>query len=95
MKNITGCITIIAANGLPVPYLGYVECELIIMGKVFKTMDFFVTGNLVDPVLRQRRVERPGTISSELWPAYVESIKGNVSGPKWASCHFAMIIAIT
>ena len=26
MKDITGCITITAANGLPVPYLGYVEC---------------------------------------------------------------------
>ena len=97
MKDITGCITITAANGLPVPYLGYLECELVIMGKVFKDMGFLVTRDLVDPVMRQRRVERPGiigcnilqrvgrTLSSELGPGYLESIKVNDSGPKWAS----------
>ena len=67
------------------------------MGKVFKDMGFLVTRDLVDPVLRQRRVERPGiigcnilqrvgrTLSSELGPGYLESIKVNDSGPKWAS----------
>ena len=77
MKDITGCITITAANGLPMPYLGYVEYELVVM--------------------RQRRVDRPGmiccnilqrlgrTLSSELGPGYLESIKVNDSGPKWAS----------
>ena len=54
--DMTGCITITAANGLPVPYLGYVECELVIMGKVFKNMDFLIKRDLMDPDVRQRRV---------------------------------------
>ena len=37
LKDITGWISITAANGLPVPYLGYVECEVIVLGKVLRT----------------------------------------------------------
>ena len=51
MKDITGWISITAANGLPVPYLGYVECELVLMGKIFKIWDFWspkIQWNLTD-----------------------------------------------
>ena len=57
MKDITGCISITAANGLLVLYLGYVACVLIIMGKVFKDMGFLVTGDKMNPVVQQQRVE--------------------------------------
>lgn len=96
MKDIAGWISVTAANGLPVPYLGYVECEMIILGQVFKEMGFLVTRDPVDPVMRQRKLERPGIIgcnilrrvgtilASELGPRYLESIRVNDSGPKWA-----------
>ena len=56
LKDITGWISIKAANGLPVPDLGYVECEVIALGKVFKALGFLVTRDPVDPVLRQRKI---------------------------------------
>ena len=97
LKDITGWISITAANGLPVNYIGYVECEVIVLGKVFKDMGFLVTRDPEDSVLRQRKVERPGiigcnilhtvgtTLASELGPRYLESIKVNENGPQWAS----------
>ena len=96
LKDITGWISITAANGLPVPYLGYVECEVIVLGKVFKDMGFLVTRDPVEPILRQRKVERPGIIgcnilhrvrtilASELGPRYLESIKVYIKNNNWA-----------
>ena len=95
MKDITGWISITAANGLPVPYLGYVECELVVMGKVFKDMGFLVTRDSVGVDIQQK-VDRPGiigcnilsrvgnTLAAELGPTYLESIHVDETGSQWA-----------
>ena len=52
LKDISRWISITAANGLPVPYIGYVECEVIVLGKIFNDTGFLVTRDPVDPDLR-------------------------------------------
>ena len=63
--DITGWIPIAAANGLPVPYIGYVDGELVVMRKVFKDMGFLATRDSVGAD-RQQKVDRPGIIGCNI-----------------------------
>ncbi|KAK3090231.1 hypothetical protein FSP39_010232 [Pinctada imbricata] len=55
-----------AANGLDIPYIGYIECDLEVMGRTFPKMGFLVVKDPVDGALSTRKKEVPGVIGSNI-----------------------------
>lgn len=51
-----------AANGLDIPYLGYLETTIGILGKTLPKMGILVVKNSSDPAIQSRREQVPGLL---------------------------------
>ncbi|XP_041967264.1 uncharacterized protein K02A2.6-like [Alosa sapidissima] len=51
-----------AANGLAIPYLGYIELDLEVLGKVLPKIGVLVVTDALDPTTRQQKTTVPGLL---------------------------------
>ena len=59
-------IAITSTQGLPVPYVGFVEADLLISGQRLPGMGFFVVKDPTDHKMAQRKRDVPGLIGSNI-----------------------------
>lgn len=55
-----------AANGLDIPYLGYLETTIGILGKTLPKMGILVVKNSVDPAIQLKREQVPGLLGMNI-----------------------------
>lgn len=55
-----------AANGLDIPYLGYVELDVEVLGKVLPRMGILVVKDPPDPLVRRRKNVVPGLLGMNI-----------------------------
>ena len=55
-----------AANGYEIPYSGYVELDVVVLGKTFPSMGILVVRDPVDPFTRQQKQAVPGLIGMNI-----------------------------
>ena len=51
-----------AANGISIPYVGYIEVDVDVMGKTLSNIGVLIVKDLLDPYTRQRKENRPGIL---------------------------------
>lgn len=51
-----------AANGLDIPYCGYLELEVEVLGKTLPKMGVLIMRDLLDPLIRQQKLAVPGLL---------------------------------
>lgn len=51
-----------AANGLAIPYLGYIELDLEVLGKVLPKIAVLIVADALDPTTRQQKMTVPGLL---------------------------------
>lgn len=51
-----------AANGYEIPYSGYVELDITVLGKTFQNMGILVVRDPIDPLTRQQKQAVPGLL---------------------------------
>lgn len=64
--DVSSFIKITGANGLEIPYLGYVELDLVAFGKVFPNMGFLVVKDPEEGPLSVRKRNVPGVIGCNI-----------------------------
>ncbi len=66
VKDTTSWMKISAANGLEVPYMGYIEAEVEVMGQVFQKVGILVVKDPLNAAMLQRKAEVPGIVGSNI-----------------------------
>lgn len=67
LVDITKFLSISAANGGDIPYLGYIECKLEAMGQTFPGMGFLVVKDPAEGQMKIRKNMVPGVIGSNIF----------------------------
>jgi hypothetical protein len=70
-------IQITAANGWSVPYVGYTELDIRIMGKIYPKMGFLIVKESGTPQFAARKKLVPGVIGSNIFQVIQDSGKDN------------------
>lgn len=55
-----------AANGLGIPYIGYLELDITVLNKTFSNMGVLVVKNLEDPCMREKKSSVPGLLGMNI-----------------------------
>ena len=58
----SGWLTLTAANGLDIPYVGYFELDVEVLGITVPKRGILMVGDSADPGSRQRKEEVPGLL---------------------------------
>ncbi len=66
VKDATSWLKISAANGLEIPYVGFIETSLNVMGHSLQRVGILVVKDPTDPVMRKRKEEYPGIIGCNI-----------------------------
>ena len=77
LLDVSSYIKITAANGLSVPYLGYLELNVTVLGHTFNRMGFLVVKDPTDQAFLEKKRAVPGVIGSNIF----RSMKGVFSCP--------------
>ena len=65
-----------AANGLAIPYLGYLELDLEVLGKTLPKIGVLVVRDALDATTRQQKISVPGLLGmNAISPCYQELFK--------------------
>lgn len=73
-------IHIAGAQGLDVPYLGYVELDVTALGHVFPKMGFLFVKDLTDTPLATKKLDCPGVLGANVFNCIVSKL-GETDGP--------------
>ncbi|XP_073720501.1 uncharacterized protein [Misgurnus anguillicaudatus] len=71
-----GWLTLKAANGLSIPYLGYLELDVKIMGKILPKCGVLVVKDPTDPVTKLKRKNVPGLVGMNIIKDCSEILSG-------------------
>ena len=84
LVDITERLSLSAANGGEIPYLGYIECNLQALGHTFENMGFLVVKDPANEVVAQRKKAVPGVIGSNVFKSMNDTLLNldNIS-EKW------------
>lgn len=74
LVDITDILSLSAANGGEIPYLGYIECNLQALGHTFKDMGFLVVKDPINEVVGQRKRNVPGVIGSNVFKSMGDTL---------------------
>lgn len=74
LVDITDILSLSAANGGEIPYLGYIECNLQALGHTFKDMGFLVVKDPINEVVGQRKRKVPGVIGSNVFKSMGDTL---------------------
>ena len=77
VRDVSQMIRISAAQGLDIPYVGYIELPLQIMGHAFENMGFLIVRDPVGTPLLQRKKLVPGVIGSNIFRDVREELSRN------------------
>ena len=77
VRDVSQLIRISAAQGLDIPYVGYIELPLQIMGHAFENMGFLIVRDPVGTPLLQRNKLVPGVIGSNIFRDVREELSRN------------------
>ena len=95
LEDVSQFIKISAANGLEIPYLGYVELDMQALGRTFPRMGFLIVKDPKNTPIAQRKKEVPGVIGcnvlnlmhtklySDLGQSYMSTISTCFQEDKW------------
>ena len=67
LVDIQQFLTISAANGLAIPYLGYIETNIEVLGRTFDNVGFLVVRDPSDGPMVERKKRVPGVIGSNIF----------------------------
>ena len=93
-EDVSAHLTISGANGLEIPFLGYVELNFKINGCAFRNMGFLVVKDPLEPSVVDRKTRVPGVLGSNVLrdmkrtlqlEAGKESIKDLAKEHSWAN----------
>lgn len=60
------CLTLKAANGLAIPYLGYLELDVHLLGRTLPKMGILVTRDPADPAAQPQKNSVPGLLGMNI-----------------------------
>ena len=96
LVDVTAFISISGAQGLAIPYLGYVELPLTVLGHSFNNMGFLVVKDPTGTSIAERKKRVPGVIGSNIFRDvrerllqdagghnYLEILNSQSDGPEW------------
>jgi dUTPase len=78
-------ISITAANGWSVPYIGYIELDISILGEIYPSLGFLVVKDTAASQFAARKREVPGVIGSNILQQVskrLSSTRGRTKGPR-------------
>ena len=76
LTDVSSMLKITAANGLSIPYLGYVELDIQILGHCFPGMGFLVVKDPPGENMRSRKEQVPGVIGCNILRNISQVMKG-------------------
>lgn len=71
--DITEILSLSAANGGQIPYIGYIECDLQALGHTFKDMGFLVVKDPANDVAKRKQAV-PGVIGSNIFKSMADTL---------------------
>ena len=74
LLDVSSFIHISGAQGLSVPFLGYLEVDLVALGYTFPKMGFLIVKDPVNTPLEERKREVPGVIGSNIFNHIVKTL---------------------
>ena len=75
MVDISSYLDLSAANGLAIPFVGYVELNLTVLGNSFPAMGFLIVKDPIGTPLEDRKKKVPGVIGSNIFRHMSEALK--------------------
>jgi transposase InsO family protein len=66
LLDVSTFIKITAANGLQIPFIGYIERPVTVLGHTIPNVGFLVVRDPVDTPLEQRKIDVPGVLGSNV-----------------------------
>ena len=83
LVDVTAFISISGAQGLAIPYLGYVELPLTVLGHSFINMGFLVVKDPTGTSIAERKRRVPGVIGSNIFRDIREKLRQDASGQNY------------
>ena len=77
-EDVSAFIQITGAQGITVPYIGYVEIDIEVMGQNFSNMGFLVVKDPVGSPIEERKLKVPVVIGSNILREIQSHIKGSL-----------------
>ena len=82
LVDVTSQIRIVAANGLNIPYVGYIELDVTIFGVTLRNMGFLVTTSPADTVFGEKKRTTPGVIGANIFK-FLKDAQPTESAQPW------------
>lgn len=89
LKDLEGMIVLKGCHGISCPYVGYMELDVQVCGKLLSKRGFLVVRDPEDPITKERKEEMPGLLGMNcigICKELVDIILKFVGSSKMASC---------
>ncbi|KXJ05692.1 hypothetical protein AC249_AIPGENE18710, partial [Exaiptasia diaphana] len=83
LTSTSGWLSITEANGLEIPYLGYFEADIEVLGKTIEKRGFLVVKDPTSPTARQRKERIPGLLGMNVQSKANEKARNNETSTPW------------